>query len=277
LGALIAALTLDVDCQSYTGATYEPMPDELDRALQSLGPLFDRHPDWRATWFLRTDPDVDLFVAQSALLGDLVRRGHAIAWHYHGPAERVDEFARCARQRGLDVSRIGFGHGSNGIFQTLSDAGFTVDSTAMPRPKYPWTTQGVDWTGSPDRPYRPSIADYRLPGSPSVDLLEIPISCAEVSAPDDTQRVVRYLNPAYHPRMFRQGLEGWIRRHEQLVTITHPYELLAGPSHGLLAFDAGAFEVNVMTIEALAASRGGCEFVTLREMAAREPMEATGA
>jgi hypothetical protein len=135
----------------------------------------------------------------------------------------------------------------------------------------------VDWTGSPHTPYRPSIADYRLPGSPSHDLLEIPISCAEVSAPQDTQRVVRYLNPAYHPRMFRQGLKGWMGGHEHLVTITHPYELLAGPSHDLLAFAAGAFEINVMTIEALAASRGGCEFVTLQEMAAREPMEATGA
>jgi hypothetical protein len=276
LGALIAALTFDVDCQSYTGATYVPMPDELERALQTLGPVFDRHPDWRATWFLRMDPDVDLYVAQAALLKDLVRRGHAIGWHYHGGSERIEEFAGCARQRGLGVSRIGFGHGSNAIFHTLSRAGFTVDSTAMPRPKYPWTQQGVDWTGSPDRPYRPSIADYRLPGSPSHDLLEIPISCAEVAAPEDTRRVVRYLNPAYHPPMFRQGLEDWIGGHEHLVTITHPYELLAGPSHGLLAFDTAAFEANVMTIEALAGTRSGCEFVTLLTMAASDPMEATG-
>lgn len=277
MGALIAALTFDVDCQSYTGASYEPMLDELEKALPALGQVWDRHPGWRATWFLRIDPDVDLFVAQAGLLQDLVARGHAIGWHYHGPSERMEEFARCARQRGLAVSRIGFGYGSNSIFQTLSAAGFKVDSTAMPRPKYPWTTPGVDWTGSPDTPYRPSLADYRSPGSPSHDLLEIPISCAEVAAPEDTQRVVRYLNPAYHPRMFRQGLQGWIGGHDHLVTITHPYELLNGPSHGLLAFDAAAFEENVTTIEALAAPRGGCEFVTLNEMAARAPMEATGA
>jgi hypothetical protein len=274
---LITALTLDVDCQSYTGATHVPMPDELERALQTLGPIFDRHPDWRATWFLRLDPDVDLYDRQLELLADLVRRGHAIGWHYHGPSERIGEFAMRARQRGLDASRIGFGHGSNSIFQTLADAGFIIDSTAMPRPRYPWTTPGVDWTGTPDRPYHPSIADYRLPGSPSLDLLEIPISCAEVSAPEDTQRVVRYLNPAYHPGMFRQGLDAWMSGHESLVTITHPYELLAGQSHGLLAFAARAFEENVTAIETLASPRGGCEFVTLREMASRLPVEAAGA
>jgi len=89
--------------------------------------------------------------------------------------------------------------------------------------------------------------------------------------------VVRYLNPAYHPSMFRQGFERWVADHDHLVTITHPYELVRGPSHGLLAFDAGAFEENVMSIESLARSRGGCEFLTLHEMAAREPLEAKSA
>ena len=274
---MIAALTFDVDCQTYTGATYVPMPDELEVALETLSPIFERHPDWVATWFLRIDPEVDLFAPQARLLDDLVRRGHALAWHYHGPASRVAEFARHARQQGLDVSRIGFGRGSNRIFRTLSEAGFKVDSTAMPRPRYPWTKRGVDWTGSPDRPFRPSAADYRVPGWPSLDLLEIPISCTTVVAPEDTERVVRYLNLAYHPRMFQPALVQWVSEHDHLVTITHPYELVQGPSHGLLAFESGTLEENVMSIESLARSRGGCEFVTLPEMAARLPVEATRA
>jgi hypothetical protein len=274
---LIVALTFDVDCQTYTGSTYVPMPDELEVALRTLRPLFDRHPHWLATWFLRIDPDVDLFASQVGLLGELVRRGHALGWHYHGPVGRVGEFARRARQHGLGVSRIGFGRGSNRILRSLSNAKFTVDSTAMPRPKYPWTKRGVDWTGSPDRPYHPSIADYRLPGSPCLDLLEIPISCTLVTAPADTQQVVRYLNPAYHPDMFTPALERWSAEHDHLVTITHPYELVNGPSHGLLAFDAGALEENVLSIESLAGSRGGCEFLTLTEMAARQPLEAASA
>jgi hypothetical protein len=274
---LIAALTFDVDCQTYTGATYVPMPDELEVALETLQPVFDRHPDWLATWFLRLDPNVDLFVSQRGLLADLLQRGHSLGWHYHGPIRQMTEFARRARQHGLNVSRVGFGRGSNRILRTLSEFGFNVDSTAMPRPKYPWTRRGVDWTGSPDRPYRPSIADYKVPGEPCLDMLEIPISCTAVPAPEDSREVVRYLNPAYHPSMFRQGLERWVADHDHLVTITHPYELVSGPSHGLLAFDAGAFEENVMSIESLARSRGGCEFLTLHEMAAREPLEVKSA
>lgn len=274
---MIAALTLDVDCQTYTGATYVPMLDELEVALETLRPVFERHPGWVATWFLRIDPEVDLFDRQARLLDDLVRRGHALAWHYHGPAGRLAEFADRARRRGLGVSRVGFGRSSNRILRTLSEAGFKVDSTAMPRPRYPWAKRGVDWTGSPDRPYRPSTRDYRVPGEPSLDLLEIPISCTEVVAPEDTQSVVRYLNPAYHPHMFRPALERWASDHDHLVTITHPYELVHGPTHGLLAFDTGALEENVMSIESVARSRGGCEFVTLPAMAARLPVEATRA
>ena len=274
---MIAALTFDVDCQTYTGATYVPMPEELEMALATLLPVFDRHPKWVATWFLRIDPDVDLFGLQAKLLGDLVRRGHSLAWHYHGPASRIGEFARQARRHGLEVSRISFGRGSNRTFRTLSEAGFKIDSTAMPRPTYPWSKRGVDWTGSPDGPFHPSAADYRVPGRPALDLLELPISCTTVAAPGDTQPVVRYLNLAYHPRMFKPALEQWAREHDHLVTITHPYELVQGPLHRLLAFETAALEENVMSIESTARSRGGCEFVTLAEMAARLPVEANRA
>lgn len=77
--------------------------------------------------------------------------------------------------------------------------------------------------------------------------------------------------------MFRPALEQWASDHDHLVTITHPYELVQGPSHGLLAFDTGALEENVMSIESVGRSRGGCEFVTLPAMAARLPVEATRA
>ena len=77
--------------------------------------------------------------------------------------------------------------------------------------------------------------------------------------------------------MFRPGLESWASGHEQLVTITHPYELVKGPTHGLFAFDADALEENVKSIESIAAGAGGCEFVTLTQMAARQVAEVPGA
>jgi len=261
---LIVALTFDVDCQTYTGNAIRPMPKELEVALDALEPVFDRHPGWRATWFLRIDPDIDLFAGQSRRLARLVAAGHRVGWHYHGPLRRIAEFARSARRRGLTLSRVGFGRGSNQVMRTLANAGFTTDSTAMPRPSYPWTRKGVDWTTTPAEPYHPSVADYRVPGSPALSILEVPISCAVVAARGDNQEVVRYVNPAYRPEIFRASLESWLARQSLVVTITHPYELCAGPTHDLLAFDASAFEENVSAIER---SNRRVEFVTLAEVA----------
>jgi len=267
---VIVSLTFDVDCQTYTGDATRPMPDELDVAMRALGPVFERHPEWRATWLLRIDPAIDFFAAQVRLLRKLIDRGHGVGWHYHGPIKKIGQFAQVARNRGLDLSRVGFGRGSNQVMRVLAEAGFSIDSTAMPRPAYPWTRRGVDWTTTPERPYRPSVADYRVPGSPSLPILEVPISCTVVAAPGDGQQVVRYLNPAYRPEIFRKSAEAWLGRHSQLVTITHPYEICDGPGHGLLAFDVAAFEQNVAAIERLS---GGCEFVTLADLPLQQPLE----
>ena len=255
MGNLTVALTFDVDCQSYLEGRAAAMADELDRAFEVLGPLFERHPSWRASWFLRIDPGMHAFDRQAGLLRDRVKRGDRLGWHFHGPLKRVSEFARHARAEGLDLSRIGFGRASNRVMRALAAAGFGIDSTAMPRPIYKWTRRGVDWTTTPDEPYHPSMADYRVPGEPALPILEVPISCGEVLAPDDNQKVVRYLNPAYHQGIFEAALSQWVRRHAHLVTITHPYEVLRGPKHGLLAFDPHAFEENVVAVERVAAFR----------------------
>ena len=254
------------------------MRQELEVALEALLPVFDRHRSWKATWLLRIDPTVDQFERQHGLLQPLLRGGHATGWHYHGPLKRLAEFARTARDRGVDVSRIGFGRGSNEVMRTLASSGFRVDSTAMPRPAYPWTRRGVDWTTTPPSPYQPSAADYRVPGHPALSIVEVPISCTAVAAPTDDRQVVRYLDPAYHPPIFRRAVESWLSQHEHLVTITHPYELVPASSrHALLAFDAAAFEENVTAVEHVARSHGGCEFVTLAELARRSSVEVASA
>jgi hypothetical protein len=277
LAAVIVALTFDVDCQGYTDGSPRSMPHELDRALEVLTPMFVRHPQWRATWFLRIDSELDHFERQSNLLRHLTRAGHDIAWHYHGPLRQIARHARLARSRGLEVSRVGYGRGSNQTLRALSAAGFRIDSTAMPRPHYPWTRRGVDWAATPDVPYHPSLRDYRVPGTPALPILEIPISCAPVAAPEDDRNVVRYLNPAYHPSIFQPSFEAWSPGREHMVTITHPYELLPGPRHGLLAFDARSFEENVLSVDRLADDAGGCEFVTLGEIASRRQLEVASA
>jgi hypothetical protein len=158
--------------------------------------------------------------------------------------------------------------------RALDGAGFTADSTAMPRPVYPWSRRAVDWTITPQEPYHPSAADYRAPGGPSLAILEVPISCAVVAARGDNQEVVRYVNPAYRTEIFRTSLAPWLVRRRLAVTITHPYEVCAAPEHNLLAFDIAAFEENVTTIER---SARRVEFVTLAEVAERRRLELASA
>jgi hypothetical protein len=138
--------------------------------------------------------------------------------------------------------------------ETLERLEWSVDSSALPRPQYPWDAVRRDWSTTPRTPYRPSRADYRRPGTPARRILEIPITTVPLEAPDDTQPgILRYINPAYHGDVFRAALAR-VPEGVEPVLIAHPYEFLSGTrSHPLIAFDASALRRNL----ALLADRGG--------------------
>jgi hypothetical protein len=153
----------------------------------------------------------------------------------------------------------------------IAEAGFAIDSSAIPRPRYLWDEGAKDWAITPLMPYRPSSADYRVPGEPSLPLVEIPMSVAAIAAHNDTQDVLRYVNPAFTPQALADPVRGWFGTHDLLVTVTHPYELLRRRSpHPLLAGSVDAFAVNVDAIAAAAKSASmDAAFVTLSDVAAR--------
>lgn len=286
-----ACVTFDVDLVDY-GGTGEPI-DELAAAWPAIRAVFDRHPHWTATWCVRLDDQIGfalgdpaaLFERHAGTIAELRARGHELAWHPHAyvrrrdgrweqniddgaVAEEVARLAPLAAAHHLRVVRMGWGFHSNLTMRAVADAGFAVDSSAIPRPRYAWETSRKDWTITPRTPYRPSVDDYRVPGPPSLPLLEIPMSVAAVAAPYDDGVVLRYLNPAFHSGLWSPALEGWLDEHDHVVTVTHPYELLPGRSHGLIAYDPRAFEINVCDIERRAQRAGTVRFMTLSEFAA---------
>jgi hypothetical protein len=94
------------------------------------------------------------------------------------------------------------------------------------------------------------------------------MSVTHISAPYDTEYVLRYINLAYHPNLLRDPLECWLAQYSHLITITHPYELFPGKqSHGLLALDVKAFERNLIVVEELAGKKGNVSFLTISEFA----------
>ena len=180
-------------------------------------------------------------------------------------------YAPVARSLGMRAARMGWAFQTNDTLRALAEAGFAVDSSAIPRPVYPWDRGAKDWSTTPTRAYRPSIADYRIPGSPALPILELPMSVAVVRAPYDSGEVVRYLNPAYRPEALAPVLRGWFDTHDDAVLVTHPHELYDRvTTHGLMASSAEAFEENVMALEAGAHASG----VAPGSSRCRRPVEA---
>ena len=286
---LNVCLTFDIDLSYYAGAGAGV--DELDFLFSEAASSLRRQR--RATWFVRMDAQIESLYGHAAFVFErygselraLAAEGHEIGWHPHSylrdgagwrqntsPASvrgELERFAPVVRDYGIKSVRTGWGFHTNETMRALSDAGFLVDSSAIPRPKYAWESSEKDWETTPLAPYFPSNADYRVPGEPHLPILEVPLSVTEVAAPYDGGPVQRYINLAYYPGLLRDALSHWLARHDHLVTITHPYELMPrGEPHALLAFDLGAWERNLRALEDVAAEQGmELSFLTLSEFA----------
>jgi hypothetical protein len=257
--------------------------------------MFDRHPAWAATWFIRLDDqiaatlgDADaVFENQAAVLAEFRSRGHEVGWHPHAytrsaegrwrqntdEAPVADELARLAPvaiAHGCRVVRSGWGFHTNRTMQAVAGAGFAIDSSAIPRPRYRWETSVKDWATTPSIPYYPAASDYRVPGHPALPILEVPMSVAIVRSPTDTESVVRYLNPSFHAPLFAPALASWMASRDHLITVTHPYESIAtGNSDPLISYDLETVESNIRSIEEHArAMQRTVTFMTLSQFAA---------
>jgi len=282
------ALTFDIDLTDYISGG--DGRDEIRLFFSRYAEVMAWPWDGKATWFIRLDLQVadlfgrpdHLFTAQAGLWSELYNKGHELAWHHHAYEKGPDGHWRpntsplsvcrdlefClpfARRYGFSSVRLGWGFQSNETMNFLDEAGFTADSSAIPRPNYPWALNAGDWSVTPPAAYRPAKADYRQPGSPALRIVEVPLTTVILPAPSDTQSGVRrYINPAYSTEYFQQALSR--AEHLEVVTlICHPYEVLPHqPGHPLLAFDFEIFKNNLNYLLQI-----GLEPLTIGEAAAK--------
>ncbi len=95
-------------------------------------------------------------------------------------------------------------------------------------------------------PYYPSCDDYQVPGQPQRSILEVPISTVALPMPSDTIRdVVRCINPAYRPDIFRKAVDAF--DDEVMVLVSHPYEFFpnSGGATSAIAFTTDALNENI--------------------------------
>jgi hypothetical protein len=267
-----------------------------------------------ATWFLRADNQLEdvygcpayLWNAYEPLWRNLHESGDEIAWHpslYHrdpvsgayGPDRDPD---RCADQLGgLHVSlrargltfrsvRIGEGFHSNRTMRTLSDLGFRVDATALPGRKRNDADRAFDWEPTPNEPYHPSGADYRVPAEQEgLPILEVPLTTVPIKASYDPAPRGRYINLAYHGPVFRQGITAHLdslahnpRPEVFLATIVHPEEVHEqGRSHPLYALSLFTVQENLtFLIEAIGSRASTCRFLRVHEVVEAFEKQARG-
>lgn len=267
---------------------------EVQWASTAIRSLLDNYDNIRVTWFVRLDAHLEKILGRADAvfyhcrpqLSSLTAKGDEIGWHPHCYVQKNGEWRQnvnaaevarelhtygpLARDYKLNIVRMGWGFQTNETISVLAKLGFRVDSSAIPRPCYELDRQqGRNWTVSPTTPYWPSRADYRIPGEPSLPILEVPISTSVIQAPYDAHKMIRYFNLAFHPHILEGSLEEWIERYSFLVSITHPYELAPRPtSHGLIAFDTSALMKNIESIQNITKRMGKkLRYLTISEFA----------
>lgn len=262
-----ACITLDVDFTDYRCSKHL---DELDLTFNAIADILKQYPTIHTTWFVRLDYQIEeifgaaeyIFTRHAKKLDWLRENGHEIAWHHHAyqlnnsrwePETDADRFAasiykygNLARKQGLISARMGWGQQTNTGVEILEDLGFTVDSSAIPRPNYTWNNIPLrDWSMTEQNPYNPSKSNYQLASKNTRNLIEIPISTIPLPLPSDTtEGVIRYINPAYHSELFSQAIEQC--QNELIVLISHPYEFIPREAtYSALAFDTSVLQTNL--------------------------------
>ena len=300
------AIALTIDCDADGPAGSNPAPDRstwhaLDRLLRDADRLRsidgnrERVP---LTWFVRADDAVraacghtnglfhrfeGAWRAAQSLDDEIGWHPHLLAWvqgDIHGCRESSQACDQLRRTwDSLQSLPYGFRSFRNGdawhtadTLRTVEGFGITCDSSAVPGRRGP-DGHPRDWRGAPNIPYFPSSDSPCSPGG-ARDLLEIPMTTWWLQGPDETVPRLRYMNPAFHPRCFRQAVEALLRETEDQTIapvstmVFHPFEVLRdAPAQGLIAQSLAALIENVQWFAQALRRRGiHVSFVTLTQI-----------
>jgi hypothetical protein len=313
--ALHVHVTFDADQDDSTGLSPErALPTWEGLALiERIDGVLSRH-GIRYTLFVRADEQIRqlygtalaVYDRHRSLFEGLIARGHEIGWHPHLYQRGRDSSGReCylplrdegdasgqivdtheqIRRAGFqfESARIGEAWHATGVMCALDALGVRVDSTAIPGRARNDEVLTFDWGPTPQQPYHPSRTDYRIAGDPSssgaLSILEVPMTTVPIRASHDRQPLARYLNLAFHPQLFREGLLGFFREVESedeasrggpvsLTMVFHTGELLPRKPTALCSHAFPDFEANVSELVRRAEGSGlEVRYLPLREAA----------
>ena len=262
------AITFDVDYTDYLSNSV--LSDEMEECWGYFQEFVKAVPQLKTSWFIRIDNQIKelhgaedyIFQKHFDKISWLRNNGHEMGWHFHSYIKEGEKWVQNSDEskvveemkkqipfitkHDLKVMRMGWAYHGNLSMNLVDKMGFLLDCTALPRPNYPWENGCRDWSTSSKEIYYPSSSDYRIGGTDSLDILEVPITVLPIEGPFDTiEGVERYINPAYKTEIFEKVL-----RHTLLPqtfnTVTHPYEFInAKVDHAMLSFSSSSFLRNL--------------------------------
>lgn len=256
--------------------------DVLDRLADRLGSQVG------STWFIRADRLIEAqFGDRLAVLERFAalaaKRGqHAleIGWmpQIYGPDSAAIDYddldathdaLRAAGYRPASV-RMGNCYHDNRTMHALASLGIAYDSSALPGRTKNDGSWRLDWSVTPEAAFHPAADDYRQPGTPALDITEVPLTMLPIKADYDAAPLRRYVNPAMHPALLWPGLDALLAGRDHLVLITHPDELHRrgeADGHPLIAYSPAIVADNLLRlVESAGRMARRLEFLPLRDL-----------
>lgn len=311
---VFVALTFDVDSDEFSGDGHPPrvagdktilgwegFREGKDIIVDSLNGITDYYgcPPVKS-WFVRCDSQVAeehgtwtyLIDEYRSWWDERIQAGDEIQWHahlytrnetgwiqqqdHHTITSELERGKRVLEDSGItpQVIRIGESFFSNELADIIESLGLRADSTALPGRKRKDAEKTIDWETAPNRPYHPSLQDYRSNHSPARNIWEIPMNTVPTRVSYDSDTLLRYVNLAFQPGVLDDGLESFFVNHDVLVTITHPFELISAffkdskrTGHPLISYHADSIRTNIQVLlEAAGQSGKKVRFVTMSQL-----------
>ena len=250
----------------------EVLLDNIENRIETRIPV---------TWFIRCDDSVgvatgecagllhslDKFIERRAIRGDEFGLHPHLYRCIHGKwvTEDVPSYQTAQIERagiawqsffGLTpkLSRMGEAVMNNSIAKCLDDLGIDIDSSALSSRKRFDSGFNFDWTNTPTFSYYPSYQDYRRPAIGEElkhRFIEMPFTMLPIKGPQDKEVVKRYCNLAYRPELIQSAIRS-IDKHESIITVVHPHELLISDhKHHLIAHDPSSIGRNILNFRSI--------------------------
>lgn len=292
--------TVDIDNDGVENNERTALTWKSVSRIPRIKEIFDSF-NLRLTWFVRADNQLmDVYGTAAYLLlehgqlwAQMESSGDEIGWHPHlyewdaeqqlyvcerdetGCVEKLRAIRAELKTKGFNHSsvRIGEAFHCNATMKVLDEMGLEVDSTAIPGRMRHDEARVFDWERTPNEPYHPSAADYRVPGtSDRLNILEVPMTTIPVKASYDADFIRRYINPSFHHANFKEGLDRHLDARtahaadgeEFLTVILHSDEVSAEErAHPLYSFSFDVVRRNVAYLLETLEARG-LEYRSLR-------------